>query len=188
MNRSATAFLAALVIGGSAAALAIAEPWQMPLVGVASAVDGDTIRINGARVRLAGIDAPESGQTCSRASAAFYACGEMATAALRQMLSRDPRVTCQATATDRYKRTIATCRNGEGDLGARMVATGNAVAYRRYSLAYVDQEAAAKAERIGIWQGSFEEPERWRHRRVDCSSHKTIPIASWPEDQTGCPR
>lgn len=31
-----------------------------PLVGVASVIDGDTLEIRGVRVRLYGIDAPES--------------------------------------------------------------------------------------------------------------------------------
>lgn len=34
------------------------------IVGVASVIDGDTIEIHGSRIRLFGIDAPESRQAC----------------------------------------------------------------------------------------------------------------------------
>ncbi len=79
------------------------------------------------------------------------------------MLAQDPRVTCQAKGIDRYGRTIAVCRNGDGDLGARMVAKGQAIDMPRYSGgAYRDEEAAAKAERLGIWAGSFILPADWR--------------------------
>jgi endonuclease YncB( thermonuclease family) len=37
-----------------------------PIVGVASVIDGDTIEIHSVRIRLHGIDAPESRQLCTR--------------------------------------------------------------------------------------------------------------------------
>lgn len=41
-------------------------------------VDGDTLHVNGIRVRLRGIDAPESGQWCRNANGKPYACGKWA--------------------------------------------------------------------------------------------------------------
>lgn len=38
------------------------------LNGVASVIDGDTVEIRGTRIRLHGIDAPESRQLCTRPS------------------------------------------------------------------------------------------------------------------------
>ena len=50
---------------------------------------------------------------------------------------------------DRYGRTIATCSvQGEG-IDAWMVLNGWALAYRRYSLDYVDEEEAAQDARAG---------------------------------------
>ena len=162
MSRLATAVLAALIIGGTAAALAVAEPWPATFSGEAMAVDGDTLRLGAARIRLHGIDAPESHQPCfvhGQAPAAVsstYDCGAMATAALASMLTRGSRVTCQAKANDPHGRTVATCSNSGGDLGARMVARGWAVDWPKYSGgAYSDHEAAARAWGLGIWGGSF---------------------------------
>ena len=153
--------LAAAFAGASALGWALAEP--ATISGAAYAVDGDTIRVGSVRLRLFGVDAPESTQTCRDAQRRPYACGEAATAALRYMLARDPNVTCAPRDTDRYGRTVAVCRNGEGDLGARMVATGHALDYARYSHgAYRDQQEAAKAERLGVWSGDFVPPEQYR--------------------------
>lgn len=166
-----TAILAALVAGGTVAALAIADPAPATFSGTAVAVDADTLSINGRRVRLASIDAPEASQTCFRAvranlgtTAPSWPCGQAATRVMQRMLARDPHVTCHAKATDRYGRTVAVCENEGGDLGARMVAQGMATAYRRYSTMYVDHEEAARAEKLGIWSGEFEQPEAYRRR------------------------
>lgn len=169
MTRTATAILAAAIALGTIAALAIADEQTETITGGAFVLDGDTIRVGrrlyaapGVSVRLWGIDAPESHQTCLDAQRRPYACGEASTRALANMLARDPAVTCQARAFDKYGRVVAICSNSGGDLGARLVARGLAVAYRKYSTAYVDHEAAAKAERLGLWSGSFEQPETWR--------------------------
>lgn len=133
------------------------------VVGKATAVDGDSLRIGSTKIRLFGIDAPESRQSCYQPMNEPWACGVASTAALKHMIERDPQVTCQAKTTDRYGRTVAVCHNAEGDLAARMVAMGWAVDWPKYSGgAYRDHEAAAKAERLGIWSGSFEPPEQWR--------------------------
>ena len=49
------------------------------LKGKPRIVDGDTIEIGGTKIRLHGIDAPESKQTCQKADGSDYRCGEMAT-------------------------------------------------------------------------------------------------------------
>ncbi len=53
-----------LILAPSVIAVAAA---QDRLVGVASVIDGNTIEIHGQRIRLHGIDAPESGQHCMAA-------------------------------------------------------------------------------------------------------------------------
>jgi len=48
------------------------------------------------------------------------------------------------------------------NLNKWMVRNGNAVAYKRYSKDYVRDEAYAKENKLGVWEGSFMMPEKWR--------------------------
>ena len=43
-----------------------------------------------------------------------------------------------------------------------MVRKGFAIAYIRYSKKYVPDEVFAKENKLGLWQGKFMEPEKWR--------------------------
>ena len=131
----AAAFFSLILVAATVAGAGIS--------GVPSVTDGDTLRIGPERIRLHGIDAPESAQSC-RAGGKTWACGEVATRALRERIGRRP-VECSERDRDRYGRIVAVCRVGGADLNAWMVAQGWAVAYRKYSTDYVSQETAAKA-------------------------------------------
>ena len=141
------------------------------LVGKSRVIDGDTIEIAGERIRLHGIDAPEAKQTCA-AGGKVWTCGREATAALTAKIGRNE-VTCRGQVRDRYRRLIAVCYITyrrpnlfiQLDLNAFMVRKGWALAYRRYSNDYVDEEAEAKAERAGMWLGEFLAPWDWRRKK-----------------------
>ena len=130
------------------------------LSGPASVTDGDTLRVSGHRVRLHGIDAPESTQTC-RVEGQPWSCGRAAANALRKRLAGRP-VACEERDRDRYGRIVAVCRIAGEDVNAWMVSQGWALAYHRYSADYVPQERAAKAARRGLWRGAFVPPWDWR--------------------------
>ncbi len=130
------------------------------LSGQARVIDGDTFAVAGQRVRLHGIDAPETRQTCSR-DGRKWACGRAATKAMRRLVGRDP-VRCEVRNRDRYGRAVATCFAGGRDLQRQLVRQGLALAYRRYSTRYVPDEDAARAEGLGLWSGAFVEPWKWR--------------------------
>ena len=130
------------------------------LVGRASVIDGDTIEVDGSRIRLHGVDAPESAQNCL-AGGTRWPCGRDATRALALQVEGQS-VACDERDRDRYGRIVAVCRFGGKDLNAWLVANGWALAYRRYSAAYAGEEASAKAARGGLWRGTFILPWEWR--------------------------
>ena len=130
------------------------------LSGQARVVDGDTFAIAGERIRLNGIDAPETRQTCTR-DGRPWACGRAATQAMRQLVGRNP-VRCEVSGIDKYGRAIAACFAAGRDLQQQLVRQGLALAYRKYSTRYVPDEEAARAQGIGLWSGEFTAPWRWR--------------------------
>ncbi|MDT8858241.1 thermonuclease family protein [Paracoccaceae bacterium Fryx2] len=129
--------------------------------GVASVTDGDSLEIRGMRIRLHGIDAPESRQLCTRPSGQSWRCGQQAALALSDRIGRRS-VGCVARDTDRYGRTIAVCSQNGVDLNGWMVAEGWAVAYQQYSQDYVLIEAEARRTVRNIWSGAFVMPWDWR--------------------------
>ena len=131
-------------------------------------VDGDTLEVAGQKVRLQGIDAPESGQSCRQAGGPRYQCGEHATQALRTRIGADA-VTCTIEGRDRYMRALGMCSAADGtDLNGWLVRQGHALAYRKYSTKYVPQEDQAKAAQAGLWAGAFVPPWDWRRgQRLD---------------------
>ena len=141
-------------------ALLIALPAHADVTGKARVIDGDTIEVGSERVRLHGIDAPETRQTCT-ADGKEWACGREATFALAYEVGHHW-VTCRGNRRDRYRRLIAVCYVGPYDLGECMVRNGWALAYRRYSMDYVDEEAEARQARAGMWRGKFVAPWVWR--------------------------
>lgn len=131
------------------------------MAGGAHIIDGDTLDLNGTRIRLYGIDAPEKAQTCMRGSRE-WACGTEATAALVKMIGNQQLV-CETRDTDRYGRSVSTCEAGGVSVNTWMVRNGWAVAYRQYGGAIYDaNEDAAKADRLGVWAGQFDMPWDWR--------------------------
>ena len=132
-----------------------------PITGRVSVTDGDTLVIRDTKIRLHGIDAPESSQLCQTAAGKEYRCGQAAALALSDRIG-DATVSCEPRDMDRYGRTVAVCSKGTEDLNAWMVAQGHAIAYRRYSTDYVEAEDQAKAAKRGIWAGSFTTPAEWR--------------------------
>jgi endonuclease YncB( thermonuclease family) len=115
------------------------------LASAQTVTDGDTIKFGKERVRLWGIDAPESKQLCPDG----WPAGRAATTYIRTLL-KDHTVTCEARGHDRYGRTIGLCRADGVDIQAAMVRAGMAWAFVRYSHDYVGQEAEANAEHLGV--------------------------------------
>lgn len=143
-----------------AALLASAVSAQADVVGTAKVIDGDTIVIVGEHVRLQGIDAPETHQTCT-ASGQQWPCGRTATEWLKEYL-RGRQVDCVGHARDRYDRLLAVCYVGGENVNDRLVREGWALDYRKYSTDYLAAEAEAKRQEAGVWRGEFVPPWQWR--------------------------
>ena len=140
--------------------------------GIPKVVDGDTININNYKIRLEGIDAPEMKQKCKKNSFKIsflisftfykdYNCGKVSKEKLITKINNSE-VKCISTSKDRYKRYIATCFKEKININQWMVRNGHAIAYRRYSKKYVPDEDFAKENKLGLWQGKFMSPEKWR--------------------------
>ena len=165
IGRRLGAALCLLVIG-TTATVADDLPWSLGGRVVVTAVsDGDTIRSGQLRIRLHGIDAPERQQHCTTPDGARWACGNAARDALKTLVASVAALDCQITDVDRYGRLIMRCFAGEVDVGARLVRTGMALAYRRYADDYIADEEAARAARLGLWAGQFDAPWDWRRSK-----------------------
>ena len=146
------------------------------VTGFARVVDGDTIAVGEARIRLEGIDAPESAQTCGRRWAGSWPCGADATSHLEKLIGGRP-VSCEPRGLDKYGRTLAVCFVAGRDINAQMVRDGYAWAFVKYSRSYVSEEAQARTAGVGIWQG--EATPAWEYRAGRWA-------AAEPQAPTGC--
>jgi endonuclease YncB( thermonuclease family) len=146
-----------------AALIAIAA---IPTVLLAQAVhlsDGDSFRLGDRRYRLHGIDAPELHQECKAPDGRNWPCGKRARSELRRLIGNHP-LECQTMATDRFGRIVATCKAGGRDLAEEMVRSGYATVFTRQGFVspYEQAQQQARAEKRGMWAGSFEVPGDWR--------------------------
>jgi endonuclease YncB( thermonuclease family) len=130
------------------------------ITGPARVVAGDTLEVAGQRVRLYGIDAPESKQSCIREGQRWPS-GKESTRYLASLVGSGE-VTCAGRDKDQYGRIAAVCSVEGTNLNAAMVAAGLALAYTRYSCDYESIEREAKEKSAGIWAGQFVEPWEWR--------------------------
>ena len=112
------------------------------LTGRPLVLDADTVILSGERIRLKGIDAPETTQSCLNEDQQSYPCGQVSTHALIDKIGISP-LTCIGDTRDRYKRIQATCYLDDLDMNGWLVQQGYALAYRKYSNRYVPEEEEA---------------------------------------------
>jgi len=124
-------------------------------------IDGDTIILNGEKIRFSGIDTPELKQTCLK-DYQKVACGMTAKKLLVEKIGTAT-IECISEGKDTYKRTLAECFvNGES-LSKFLVRSGYAFAYRKYSTKFIKDEEFAKANKLGMWAMTFQYP--WDFRK-----------------------
>ena len=125
-------------------------------------IDGDTIHLNGEKIRFTGIDTPELKQTCNKDNK-IIPCGIEARKLLIDKIS-DNIVTCKREGKDQYKRTLAECFVKDLSLSSFLVREGYAFAYRKYSKKFVNDEDYARKNNLGMWSMRFEYPWDWRKK------------------------
>ena len=124
--------------------------------------DGDTIKINGEKIRFSGIDTPEMKQTCIE-NGIVNPCGVTAKKILIDKISNNE-VICISEGKDQYKRILAECFVNDESLSSYLVRSGYAFAYRRYSKKFIADEEYAKSNKIGMWSMKFDYPWDWRKK------------------------
>ena len=138
-------------------------PSVAEVAGRVQVIDGDTIDVGGARVRLYGIDAPEIGQPCRTDRGEVRDCGIWARDQVRRMY-QGRRARCEPLDRDIYGRIVARCAVRGEDMGARIVGEGVAFAFRRYSMDYDLTEKQAAVAGVGLWSMTVQSPAAYRDR------------------------
>ena len=159
-----SAYLIAGIMPLSDAAFATTSYDLSGPVTVTKVNDGDSLRSGKLRIRIFGIDAPELKQQCQDQNGSAWACGLAARQQLENLLDADKLLHCELRDVDRYGRLVMQCFRGTVDIGAAMVRSGHALAYRSFSQLYVADEKHASSARNGVWQGSFQPPWEWRQQ------------------------
>ena len=148
--------------------LCVQDVWADRFTGrVVKIVDGDTIHVldsgrNLYKIRLAGIDAPESGQDFGRVSREHLA-----------GLVAGKTITVEWYKRDRYGRMVGKILLDGQDMNLRQVGAGLAWHYKKYSseqspddrVQYADAETVARKERLGLWRDINPVPP-WDYRRM----------------------
>jgi endonuclease YncB( thermonuclease family) len=157
--------------------------WALPghaqnISGRASIIDADTLEIRSQRIRLHGVDAPESRQECKQAGKTVR-CGQQAALKLAEKIGQQT-VSCEQKDIDRYGRIVAVCRAGALDLNGWLVSEGLALAYRAYSADYVGQEQDAKLHKRYLWGMEFVAPWDWRRGERLPTANNSAPSRRHP--------
>lgn len=182
MQRKALTILAAF------AALALPAVVRGEIGGPASVIDGDTIEVEGKKVRLYGVDAPEAEQTCVARSE--WRCGAAATKALTRKVAGRA-VSCEERGGAGDDTIFATCRLGGEDLASWLTTAGWALAWRAQASDYLGEEQKARTARRGVWRGAILAPWDWRAAQMararvkGRAQNERVVLASLPSDADG---
>ncbi len=156
------------------------NPFDYPYVkGYARVVTASTLYINGLNIKMYGVDAPDISQTCANHFGQGYYCGREARSWLQNWVE-NKEVTCHILGKVENGWATGACfvDNNKYDVGAVVVNSGWAVAYTQNTDMYVEYEKQAKANRRGLWAGTFYKPWDWRkiqNRKVDIKVEYTAP-------------
>ena len=165
--------LIAIVAGGAwlawrampgATAFVSAPDEDSAVEGRAVALSGDMLRVARTTLRISGIEAPADGQVCTSPRARRWRCDETAQAALSRLV-RGERVMCTFAGSDDDGVRLATCHNGEKDIGAELVRGGHVFATEGLFAPYGSLELEAREAKVGVWGGDAVRPDNYRAQK-----------------------
>jgi endonuclease YncB( thermonuclease family) len=150
-------------------------------VNVTRVIDGDTVEVttraglfrrkSRERIRLYGIDAPESSQKG----------GGQSTRHLRKIIGRNGKVWLESSGTDQYGRTIGLIYRGRdgaaNSYNYQMVAAGHAHCYmlnRMDQERYKKAEQEARSKKRGLWKQK-NPTYPWEYRKAEKARHRRMP-------------
>lgn len=130
--------------------------------------DGDTIILNGEKIRFSGIDTPELKQTCIKNEGEIYwlvYCGKFVREILIKKIGSN-RINCEKESKkDFFGRTLGECFINDESLSKFLVRNGYAFAFIKYSKKYIEDEKYAKNNNLGLWAMEFEYPWEFRKKK-----------------------
>ena len=167
------------------------KPTGAAIAGRARVVDGDSLEIGTARIRLFGIDAPEGRQQCRDAQGRGYACGADARRALADLIG-GREVSCTPVGAS-HDRSVALCTAQGRDLSEAMVRCGHALELRAAQPRPLRRRRARGARRParpvgrplraagGVATGAYagEEPPARSFRGASASARTRNPSREW---------
>ena len=143
------------------------NPFEYPEIkGYPKVASGSILYVEGIKIKLLGIDAPDRDQVCVNGLGDSYKCGEMSIMWLEDWLN-GKEVSCRILSKIEQGQATGSCftDNNQYDVAAVVTSAGWAVAYTRTTDIYVPYEQQAMSDRRGLWSGTFYTPWDWRKMR-----------------------
>ena len=132
-------------------------------------IDGDTIILNGEKIRFSGIDTPESyyrgkKQICYDDTLEVF-CGDLSKKILIEKIGNNEVSCIKEKKPDKYKRILAECFVNNKSLSRYLVRSGYAFDYSFYSKKkFAEDQEYAKNNNLGLWKMKFDYPWTWRKK------------------------
>ena len=139
------------------------------IFGKAIISDGDTIKINGEKVRFGGIDAPENNffgkkQFCYLDDIKVL-CGDLSKEKLKKKVGKNFVKCLLEENKDIHERYVGECFVNNESLSVYMVRNGFAFDYPKYSNGkFKKDQEFAEFYSLGLWNMRFEYPWIWRKK------------------------
>ncbi|AZV77317.1 thermonuclease family protein [Parasedimentitalea marina] len=124
-------------------------------------IDGDFLALGNLRIRLVGIDAPDSAQRCNTPDGSSWDCSAQSSDRARDVIHMAERVECFTSENGNHGLYVASCQADGSDVGALLVGEGLAWPEQDEGY-YLAESNVAQTEGLGIWQAYTQPPWEWR--------------------------